>query len=135
MSNQHLLYLSASSKTSDNPALSQSDEELIERFDRLKRSVSDQGSEETLHSEEVMKITRSRHFNVGDTGEQHPLHIQREHGRHGDIHVSGADIDSSSNNLLSGKTGFINITRKVGVDLSVRLCSINILHNDNKNTD
>ena len=65
MSNQHLLYLSASSKTSDNPALSQSDEELIERFDRLKRSVSDQGSEETLHSEEVMKISRSRHFNVG----------------------------------------------------------------------
>ena len=67
MSNQHLLYLSASSKTSDNPALSQSDEELIERFDRLKRSVSDQGSEETLHSEEVMKISRSRHFNVGGT--------------------------------------------------------------------
>lgn len=67
MSNQHLLYLSASSKTSDNPVLSQSDEELIERFDRLKRSVSDQGSEETLHSEEVMKISRSRHFNVGGT--------------------------------------------------------------------
>ena len=65
MSNQHLLYLSASSKTSDNPVLSQSDEEIIERFDRLKRSVSDQGSEETLHSDEVMKISRSRHFNVG----------------------------------------------------------------------